>query len=142
VGPDDIKPNPELVKAIFNFPQPQTLKQLQSFLGLINYYRKFIKNYSRIAAPLTDDPDVDINKRTNERFDKAASRLHNKKGILVMCIPFDDTTGHVDLWDGNSFTSENITMDENGNTVNHTGWMNKATRISLWVLPDDVGSSI
>ena len=54
VGPNGIKPNPELVKAIFNFPQPRTLKQLQSFLGLANYYRKFIENYSRIAAPLTD----------------------------------------------------------------------------------------
>ena len=54
VGPDGIKPNPELVKAIFNFPQPRTLKELQSFLGLANYYRKFIENYSRIAAPLTD----------------------------------------------------------------------------------------
>ena len=54
VGPDGIKPNPNLVKAIINFPQPQVLKELQSFLGLANYYRKFIENYSRIAAPLTD----------------------------------------------------------------------------------------
>ena len=42
------------MKAIVTFPQPRTLKELQSFLGLANYYRKFIKNYSRIAAPLTD----------------------------------------------------------------------------------------
>src|SRR5205085_8125498 len=54
IGPDGIKPNPSLVKAIVTFPQPQTLKELQSFLGLANYYRKFIENYSRIAAPLTD----------------------------------------------------------------------------------------
>src|SRR5205085_7018211 len=51
---DSIKSNPSLVKAIVTFPQPRTLKELQSFLGLANYYRKFIKNYSRIAAPLTD----------------------------------------------------------------------------------------
>ena len=54
IGPDGIKPNPELVKAIVNFPQPRILKELQSFLGLANYYRKFIENYSRIAAPLMD----------------------------------------------------------------------------------------
>jgi hypothetical protein len=52
IGPDGIKPNPELVKAIFTFSQPRTLKELQSFLGLANYYRKFIENYSRIAAGL------------------------------------------------------------------------------------------
>src|SRR5579859_7139182 len=54
IGPDGIKPNPDLVKAIVTFPEPRTLKELQSFLGLANYYRKFIKNYSRIAASLTD----------------------------------------------------------------------------------------
>ena len=36
------------------FPQPKTLKELQSFLGLTNYYRKFISNFSHIALPLTE----------------------------------------------------------------------------------------
>ena len=46
--------NPALIKAIVNFPQPQTLKELQSFLSLANFYRKFIESYSKIALPLTD----------------------------------------------------------------------------------------
>jgi len=54
VGPDGIKPNPELVKILQNFPQPTTLRRLQSFLGLANYYRIFIENFSRIAYPLTE----------------------------------------------------------------------------------------
>ena len=54
IGSDGIKPNPALVKAIIEFPQSHTLKELQSFLGLANYYRKFIKNYSKISLPLTD----------------------------------------------------------------------------------------
>src|SRR5438046_5835219 len=37
------------------YPQPRTLKELQSFLGLVNYYQKFIANFSHIALPLTDD---------------------------------------------------------------------------------------
>jgi hypothetical protein len=49
MGPDSIKPNPTLVKAIIEFPQPHTLKELQSFIGLANYYHKFIENYSKIA---------------------------------------------------------------------------------------------
>ena len=32
---------------------PQTAKGLQHFLGFVNLYRRFIRNYSRIAAPLT-----------------------------------------------------------------------------------------
>ena len=53
IGPDGVKPNSDLIKAIQNFPQPETLKQMQSFLGLANYYCKFVKDFSKIATPLT-----------------------------------------------------------------------------------------
>jgi hypothetical protein len=54
ITPEGIKPDPDLIRAIQEFPIPKTLKRLQSFLGLANYYRKFVENYSRIAKPLTD----------------------------------------------------------------------------------------
>jgi len=44
----------EKVKAIEQLPVPKNLKQLQSFIGLINYYSKFIPEYARIVAPLND----------------------------------------------------------------------------------------
>ena len=46
---------PELckVEAIQAFSQPATKKQVKAFLGITGYYRKFIPNYSALAAPLT-----------------------------------------------------------------------------------------
>ena len=41
------------IAAIKDWPEPTTLTQVQSFLGLCNYYRKFILRFSEIAAPLT-----------------------------------------------------------------------------------------
>ncbi len=41
------------VKAVVNWPQPRTLKELQRFLGFANFYRRFIRNFSSVAAPLT-----------------------------------------------------------------------------------------
>lgn len=35
-------------------PKPKTIKALREFLGLIGYYRRFIKDYVKIAIPLTD----------------------------------------------------------------------------------------
>ena len=47
---------PEEVKvcAIRNFRQPQTKKEVRSFIGLTGYYRKFIPQYASLAIPLTD----------------------------------------------------------------------------------------
>ncbi|UYV60625.1 hypothetical protein LAZ67_1001700, partial [Cordylochernes scorpioides] len=47
-----IKPADHNVKAIRDFPRPSKTKEIQSFIGLCSYYRKFIKNFSRIADPL------------------------------------------------------------------------------------------
>jgi Reverse transcriptase (RNA-dependent DNA polymerase)/RNase H-like domain found in reverse transcriptase len=42
------------ISAIRNWVRPRSLVNLQSFLGSCNYYRKFVKNFSQIASPLTD----------------------------------------------------------------------------------------
>jgi hypothetical protein len=52
VTQEGIKPDPTLVKAVSEFPQPKTIKDVQSFLGLSGYYRRFIKDYSKMAEPL------------------------------------------------------------------------------------------
>ncbi|KAI5615382.1 hypothetical protein C0J50_8763, partial [Silurus asotus] len=41
------------VKAVRDWPIPETIKELQRFLGFANFYRRFFQGYSRIAAPLT-----------------------------------------------------------------------------------------
>ena len=50
---DGVKPNPEKLSAVLNFKQLKTVKDVQFFLGLAGYYRKFIKNFSSIAKPLS-----------------------------------------------------------------------------------------
>lgn len=53
ISGDGIKPDPDKVAAVDNWPLPHTQTELKGFLGLTNYFRRFIRNYSSIAAPLT-----------------------------------------------------------------------------------------
>lgn len=51
---EGVKPNSNKISAVMDFKQPRNQKEVMSFLGLSGYYRKFIKNYSTIAKPLTE----------------------------------------------------------------------------------------
>lgn len=61
---DGMKPNPAKVSDIVNLKLPETQKQIRSFLGITGYYRKFIKDYAKIAKPMTNylKKDKHINK--------------------------------------------------------------------------------
>ncbi|GBM82908.1 Retrovirus-related Pol polyprotein from transposon 17.6 [Araneus ventricosus] len=54
VSEDGIKPDPEKVRAVKNFPVPKSVHDVRSFLGLCSYYRRFIKNFCYRAQPLQD----------------------------------------------------------------------------------------
>src|SRR5277367_6467906 len=45
--------DPSKVKTILDWPEPRRIKDVQSFLGFANFYRRFISEYSRIVVPLT-----------------------------------------------------------------------------------------
>jgi hypothetical protein len=53
VGKDGIRVDPKMIEAMQDWPHPKTLKSLRGFWGLTGYYRKFVKNYGKIATPLT-----------------------------------------------------------------------------------------
>jgi len=54
IGPEGIKMEEEKVKGVLEWPMPKSVKDVQKFLGLANYYRQFIEGFATVARPLHD----------------------------------------------------------------------------------------
>ena len=48
-----VKPNPAKIDAIKNWPVPKNQKELKGFLGILGYYRRFVRDFAKITKPLT-----------------------------------------------------------------------------------------
>jgi hypothetical protein len=49
-----ISPNPKKIQDVIEYPRPENVNQLRTFLGLANYYRRFVRNFAQLAHPLTN----------------------------------------------------------------------------------------
>ncbi|XP_051170097.1 uncharacterized protein LOC127287306 [Leptopilina boulardi] len=74
---DGVKPDPKKVEAVKKFPRPKTQRNIKQFLGLAGYYRKFIKDFSTIAKPLSYLLKKDVKFRWTEAQDEAFNKLKN-----------------------------------------------------------------
>jgi len=52
IGPNGIEMEKEKVDGILSWPRPKTVRDVRKFLGLTNYYRRFIKDFARVARPM------------------------------------------------------------------------------------------
>lgn len=87
VGRGQVKPVLCKIEAILSFPAPSSQRQLRRFLGMAGYYRSFCRNFSAVAAPLTDllSPKVCFHwsERCQQAFEAIKAILTNAPGLAV-----------------------------------------------------------
>jgi len=52
IGPDGIEMKKEKVEGVLSWSQPKNVKDVRKFLGLANYYRRFIKDFAQVTRPM------------------------------------------------------------------------------------------
>jgi hypothetical protein len=90
VGVDGVRADPEKVKAIAEWPQPQSVKDLRKWLGLANYLHKYTKDYAAMARPLTQLLKKDVDWSWNEQAEAAFQSI--KASLLtapILALPDD-----------------------------------------------------
>ena len=93
-----IEASPDKVKAVQNFPTPQSVKDVRSFLGLASFYRRLVPHFADIAKALTELTKKykiwDWNQECQESFDKLKSELSNTPVLAFpdFIVPFILTT--------------------------------------------------
>jgi hypothetical protein len=78
VSREGIKMDDSKVKAIREWPTPKTVRGVRSFLGLANFYRRFIEGYAQVARPLNDLTKKDTPFTWKEAQQTAFDTLKNR----------------------------------------------------------------
>jgi len=78
IGPEGIKMEEEKVRGVVEWPTPKCVKDVQKFLGLANYYRRFIEGFASIARPLHDMVKKDKKWEWTGKQDKAFEELKRR----------------------------------------------------------------
>ncbi|GBM18800.1 Retrovirus-related Pol polyprotein from transposon 297 [Araneus ventricosus] len=80
ISADGVKTDPEKSKAVVDWPRPETVHDLRSFLGLCTYYHRFVRNFSAIARPLHKLTETRSNFNWTEKCEKSFNSL---KQVLI-----------------------------------------------------------
>ncbi|XP_023208460.1 retrotransposon-like protein 1, partial [Xiphophorus maculatus] len=97
-----VKPDPGRIRAVLEWPTPASRKQLQRFLGFANFYRRFIRNFSQTAGPMTCLTSTKSQFSWTPEADAAFSVLKQKFAdapVLIQPDPAQQFTVEVDASD-------------------------------------------
>jgi len=108
IGPKGIEMQKEKVEGVLNWPAPRNVKEVQKFLGLANYYKRFIKDFARIAAPL----HMLVRKKQKWKWEKEQEEAFGKLKVmftteLVLAIPDIDKEIRVEA-DASDYTTGGV----------------------------------
>ncbi|GBG73491.1 hypothetical protein CBR_g16832 [Chara braunii] len=125
VSAEGIRPEDAKVASIRDWPRPQTVTEVRSFLGMCGYYRNFVKNYSTIASPLTDLTRLDTPWDWSDECEGAFKRLkHALMNHEVLMVP-DPQKPFIVTTDANQYGIGAVLAQQDGKKLKPIEYMTK-----------------
>ncbi|GBG78069.1 hypothetical protein CBR_g26006 [Chara braunii] len=125
ISGDGLAPKAAKIAAIQEWPQPQTVRDVRSFMGLASYYRKFVMNFSAVVVPLTNLTKKDTPFLWSLHFQLTFTRL--KKALTrvpVLKLP-DPTLPFILTIDASQYGIGAVLQQDDGNGLRPVEFMSK-----------------
>ena len=87
VRADKVTPSPDKIKAIMDIAPPKTLSQANKFIGKVGYYRKFIRDFAKIAAPIHKVTNKTRTKRHEFRWGTEQQKAFDQFKLILTTAP-------------------------------------------------------
>ena len=108
IGEDGVRTEKEKVQEVIEWPIPKSMKDVQKFLGLANYYRQFVKDFARIAKLLHEMMRKEMKWSWGERQQRVFEELKERFTMeLVLVTPDLDKEMRVEV-DTSDFTTGGV----------------------------------
>ena len=125
VGRDGVKMMDDKIKAVQAWPTPSNVAHVRSFLGTAGYYRKFIKNFSALATPLSDLTKTDVKFEWSIRQATAFDALKTAIGSGPVLILPDPARPYVIHTDASGFATGAVLSQDHGAGLQPIAYMSK-----------------
>ncbi|GBG70106.1 hypothetical protein CBR_g5737 [Chara braunii] len=125
ISAEGLRPDDAKVASIRDWPRPQSVNEMRSFLGMTDDYRNFVKNYSIVVAPLTDLTRLDTPWEWTDRC--AAAFRHLKHALThyeVLKLP-DPDKPFIVTTDASEYGIGVVLTQQEGPKLRHVEYMSK-----------------
>ena len=108
--------DPNKIKAVVNWDRPTNMSEVRSFLGLAGYYRRFVKGFSRIVAPLAQLTQKNVKFEWKKDCEKSFQEL--KWGLVIApVLTISSSKGSFVIYSDTSHKELVCVLMQNGKVV-------------------------